>query len=508
MAWPPQCDQDLAGTCAALARGEPGPAGVREAILAGQDPLGRAFCALRPARTRRGMGAFYTPGSMVEAMVRWVLAERPARIVDCGCGSGRFTVALRRAGFEGPIVAVDLDPLAVAMTKANLVVAGLAPAHLRGADFLGMHLEAIEGSTAFIGNPPYLRHHDLDPSVKAKARHIAGALGLKLSGLAGLHVLFLLAVASGSTPGDLGCFVTSAEWLDVGYGAVARGLLSGPLGLRFLAVLDPRAVAFEDAMTTAAVFGWRCGSRTEARLRRLSDLPELPDHSAGVGVPLASLRTADRWTPLLEARSVPHRSGLVPLGSFARVHRGVATGANSFFVIERGEGRALGLEPWLHPCLHRARQVQRAGGLVRADVCSHGLLMLPEALPNDPAVAAHVARGQAAEVPERYLCRQRRAWWHLPLRRGPAPIVATYMARTPPSFALNPDGCTTTNVVHGIFPMAPMNEAELRALVCWLNEHAHELTGHRSYHGGLKKWEPRELEGVLVPRPQDLPDKT
>lgn len=498
MPWPPHSEQDLARTCAALLGGEPGPVGLREAIRAGEDPLGQAFCGLRPPVVRRAMGAFFSPAPMVEAMVRWVLDQEPQRVVDCGCGSGRFAVALRRSGFEGTIVAVDLDPLAIAMTRAQLAVLGLAPVDLRCQDFLDLELGAIEGSTAFLGNPPYLRHHDLAPSTKAWARRVAADLGLEVSGLAGLHVLFLLAVAAQSRRGDSGCFVTSSEWMDVGYGALARGLLAGRLGLRFLAAMHVEATPFDDAMTTAVLFGWRAGSSMGAVLRRLERSGELVELERGSRTPKETLVRQARWSALLQPAEASCVDERVPLGSLARVHRGVATGHNGFFVVDRARGRELGLEPWLTPCLHRAWLVQQAGGLVRAEDCTHALLTLPDPCPTSPEVAAYLREGQARGVPGRYLCAQRGCWWRLP-QRPPPPIVATYMARRPPSFALNPDGCLPLNVVHGIYPREPWEPQLLEALVAWLNAHAAELRGHRSYHGGLMKWEPRELEAALVP---------
>jgi adenine-specific DNA-methyltransferase len=504
MPWPPTTETELATTCAALAAGEPGPPGLRESIHAGDDPLGEAFCRLRTPTQRRDAGAFYTPRPVVDAMVRWVLAQRPARVVDCGCGSGRFAVALRRAGFAGPIVAVDLDPMAIGMTRAHLAAAGLAPVQLRCEDFTRLSLAPLAGATAWLGNPPYLRHHQLSASTKAHARQMADAMGLEISGLAGLHVLFLLAVARNSRPGDLGCFVTSSEWLDVGYGALARTLLAGPLGLRFLALLRPESVVFDDAQSTAAIFGWRAGHDDAPRLRLLSGLQALGGLERGRGTPRALLARQARWSALLGPSRAPERGeGLLPLGRLVSVHRGVATGHNGFFVLERGQGRDLGLQPWLQPCLHRARQVQRAEGLVRAQDCSHGLLLAPERPPAGSDLEAYLRRGAEQGVSERYLCRKRRAWWRLP-RPPAAPIVATYMARRPPSFALNPDGCALLNVVHGLHPREPMSGPLLEALVRWLNEHAAELTGHRSYHGGLRKWEPSELEAVMVPAPERL----
>src|SRR5579862_3904057 len=54
---------------------------VRRLIGEGEDPLGDALCAIRPARERRKIGAFYTSGPIVEAMVSWALDWRPERLV-------------------------------------------------------------------------------------------------------------------------------------------------------------------------------------------------------------------------------------------------------------------------------------------------------------------------------------------------------------------------------------------------------------------------------------------
>ncbi len=500
MLHPPATEQQLLELCQALAAGEPGPPELLSAIAAGDDPLGQAFCGLRPPGERRTMGAFYTPAPMVDAMVAWVLAQGPARVVDCGCGSGRFAVALRRAGFRGAILAVDLDPLAIAMTRAHLAVAGQQPVELRCLDFLDLRLEPVDGRTVFLGNPPYLRHHQLTAGTKARGRHIARGLDVSLSGLAGLHALFVLAAAASSRAGDAGCFVTAAEWLDVGYGSTLRALLAGPLGLRFLAALRPEASTFEDAMSTAVVFGWEVGSRGGATLDVVEGLDGLAPLERGPRTAHAVLGANPRWSRLLEGEERDaSTAGTVPLGALVRVHRGVATGHNAFFVLERGEGRARGLEAWLRPCLRRAVQLRRVDGVLRAGDCTHGLLVLPAELPEHGALRAYLEHGRRLGVPERYLCAHRQPWWRLPVPGTPPPMIATYMSRRPPSFATNPDGCELLNVAHGLYPRVPMNLPQQEALVTWLNLHAAELRGHRSYHGGLRKWEPRELEAVRVP---------
>ena len=58
-----------------------GVAGLRARIRAGEDPLGQAFCRIRPPEQRRGAGQTFTPASVVDSMISWAgRALAPARV--------------------------------------------------------------------------------------------------------------------------------------------------------------------------------------------------------------------------------------------------------------------------------------------------------------------------------------------------------------------------------------------------------------------------------------------
>jgi SAM-dependent methyltransferase len=463
---------------------------LRAAILAGGDPLGEAFIAARPPAVRRAAGAFYTPPEIVEPMVAWALAHGPDHVVDPGCGSGRFAVAAARARPDLDVLAVDLDPLATLATRANVAVLGLDNVRVRCANFLNARLPLGPGRTAWVGNPPYVRHHQLTPATKRWAARAGRRLGHPISGLAGLHALFFAATALRARPGDVGCYVTSAEWLDVGYGSLVRSLLLNGLGGSALDLIDPRAIPFADAMTTALVTSFVVGSTPSGlALQQVASPAELQPGS-GTAMPLEQLQ-ATRWSPLF--RTAATDPGEL-LGDLARVHRGVATGANAFFTMTKAEAAERGLIRWARPAITAAAEVLSSDGVIRDMPERRVIIELPPDV-SDPAALAYLRAGERGGMQRRYLSRQRRPWWRLTL--AAPPIVASYMARQAPRFALNPDGLVLLNVAHGVWPNPGVDAA---ALVERLNAARASFIGAgRTYHGGLEKFEPREMEALRVP---------
>ncbi len=476
-------------------------------IQEGNDPFGTLFCKLRPAADRRAQGAYFTPPALVAPMVDWALAQQVGRLIDAGCGSGRFAAAVVRRDPNIALIAVDVDPTATLLTRAVLSVLRARRAHVIQADYTSMTLPIFKDRTAFIGNPPYVRHHDLTPEAKRRVTEIGRRLGQSVSGLSGLHAHFYVATMTMAQAGDVGCFVTSAEWLDTGYGSAVRALLVNGLGGQSLHLLDPAVAAFDDAQTTAVIACFQVGASQELlRVRKVKALSELQNLALGLPIHRATLAAHERWSKLLES-AIEDRpeSGTVSLGSIARVHRGLVTGANSYFLMTRARSRQLGLEGWCHPAITDAREILDAGGVVRDTPERLVLLDIPKDVDRKayPDLDRYLRWGESnfggqTPISERYVTTHRRPWWWLG-GQDPPPIIASYMARRPPAFALNIDGLALVNIGHGIYPKQPMSTLELARLCNLLNGSSNSFVGAgRTYQGGLEKFEPREMEALRI----------
>jgi len=481
---------------------------LRSKIRDGGDPLGEAFCDVRSADVRRESGAVYTPYKIVEAMLGWAATIGvPNRIVDPGAGSGRFLIESGRQFKKASLVAVETDPLAALMTRANLAAVGMADrASVLVRDFRAAEFEKIDGRTLYIGNPPYVRHHNINSDWKHWLKERSAELGLKASSLAGLHVYFFLAISRWAKSGDYGALITASEWLDVNYGQLVRDLFLDRLGGQAVYVIEPEAEPFPGTQSTAAVTTFTVnGKPPSARFARINKLDDLDHLSGGRRVSRERLIAEPRWSHFTR-KAQEIQSGYVELGELCRVHRGQVTGSNRVWIAgNHSEGLP---DEVLFPSITKAMELFRAGEVL---IDSDGLRRVID-LPVDlskiasakrDAVQKFLKRAEEMGAKTNYTSKHRKAWWSVGLRQ-PAPVLATYMARRPPAFVLNKAAARHLNIAHGLYPREPLTEDLLRKLVKYLSGAPLMMDRGRVYAGGLTKFEPREMERIPVPGPAIL----
>jgi hypothetical protein len=401
---------------------------------------------------------------------------------------------------------VESDPLPALLLRANARVLGFADRlRLMVSDYRDVSLPQIHGTTAFIGNPPYVRHHQIDATRKQWLSAAAGTLGIKCSQLAGLHVHFFFHTALLARRGDLGCFITAAEWLDVNYGAALRTLFVRQLGGRAIHLLAAEREAFADTATAAAISCFQAGAEAPAiRVQHARTPAELMGNRRARHVARATLAQTERWSALI--MGAQSDSGITTrLGDLFRVHRGQVTGCNRVWIA--GPSAALLPARWLLPTVTKAQELFSAGDALTETHALRRVIDLPADLSTLPTTERdHVnafldwARREGAD--SGYIARHRRAWWAVGLR-APAPILCTYMARRPPAFVHNPCAAHHLNIAHGLYPRATLDEQVMRRLVAWLRSNV-TLAYGRTYAGGLVKFEPREIERIPIPDLESL----
>ncbi len=483
---------------------------IREELRQGRDPLGDAFTLLRTPELRRVNGATYTPAVIVDAMANWALAfsdgRHPTRVIDPGAGSARFLMAAARRFPNAQLIGIEVDSLAALIARANLAASGLADrSRIILGDYRNVQLPPEEGRTLYIGNPPYVRHHLLTTEWKQWLGREAARLGYRASQLAGLHVHFFLATVLHAKTGDFGAFVTASEWLDVNYGRLVRELFLNELGGQGLTIIQPATKIFADAAVTSVIGTFEFGSKPAGvRVRHVKNIDRIEPLANGRLLDRGALTAETRWSRLAKpARKTP--AGYVELGELCRVHRGQVTGSNRIWIAGR---HSAGLPPSvLFRSVTKARELFNANGVLADENDLRMVIDLPVDLTGfsgseKRAIDRFLSLAKTEGVADGYVASNRKAWWSVGLKSA-APILATYMARRPPAFVRNLVGARHINIAHGLYPRDPLAPRILDRLAAWLSQGTQVEDG-RTYAGGLTKFEPREMERLLVPSPEML----
>ncbi len=487
-------------------------------------------------RERNRLGQYATPARLAREIVEFALSQcspgRPISFLDPALGTGAFYAALlgcARSGRIASAVGFEIDAAYAATAKVLWKGTPLKVCHR---DFTRERAPgAGERATVLLCNPPYVRHHHLGASDKARLRRLSAERAhIRLSGLAGLYCHFMAIAHGWMEPDCIAGWLVPSEFMEVNYGCALKEYLLSRTTLLRIHRFDPNEVQFDDALVSSAVVCFLNRRPSPEHLVQCSYGGTLRHPAMSQAIRVADLAPTEKWTRLPMSRAAVAQEGY-RLGDLFSIRRGLATGGNDFFILDEAKASALELpRRFLRPVLPSARFIREdeidadTNGVPRL---SRRLFLIDCDLPADelrrvePVLWSYLRRG-LADVAARHLCRSRRVWY-LQERRPAAPIVCTYIGRSdhegrPFRFLLNHSQATATNAYLMMYPTALLarrlarSPEALRAAWRQLNAIGRDtlLASGRVYGGGMHKLEPRELASVpadALARAVGLPPK-
>lgn len=358
---------------------------------------------------------------------------------------------------------------------------------------------------------------------------IKNSLNLKINGLAGLYCYFLLIADQWLEERGLSTWLIPSEFMDVNYGDAIKHYLTNKVTLLRVHRFASEDIQFEDALVSSSILIFRKEKPTVEHNVTFTLGGTLGNPRISKTVPQFQLSNIAKWTSLPDrpfryaVRDRNHINKTITIGDLFSIQRGIATGANEFFIIKRELAAQKELpEKFLRPILPSPRYL--TGEEIFADQAGYPLVeptlvlldcdLAEESLAEFPTLSAYLAEGRFKGYADRYITRHRRPWFKQE-NRPIAPILCTYMSRGQAGRAVfrffrNYSQATAPNVYLMLYPKPEVRERcqenpQLLNKVFILLKQAREeylLHEGRTYGGGLNKIEPKEL--ARVPLPDDV----
>jgi len=469
----------------------------------------------------RQAGQFWTPDWVAQAMVGYVTAGGADRVFDPAVGAGAFFRAAQAVAAQTDrcftLLGTEIDPAALRQAQQH----GLTAEDLAGVQVCDFIRNPPDSSfPAIVANPPYIRHHRLTPDLKTELRRLSGQLiGKPLDGRAGLHVYFLLQALRLLAKGGRLAFLLPADtcegvfasdlWRWVTHNYCLDAVITFTQDAAPFPAVDTNALIFLIKNTPPpAQFYWAVCSVTGKEPLKAWTLADLTKPATD-GLAVHPRSVAEALATGLSRPPLVPQPGTVTLADFAKVVRGIATGANEFFFLTCAQAATLGIAAeFLKPAIGRVRDV--AGDLLTQEMLDQldrkgrpTRLFAPDGRPlalYPEQTRSYLEQGERLGIGTRTLISTRNPWYKMETRSTPA-ILFAYLGRREARFIRNGAGALPLTCFLCVYPRdsdALFIEKLWHVLSHPLTLANLSLVG-KSYGSGAIKVEPRALESLPLP---------
>ena len=475
-------------------------------------------------KLRNQTGQFSTPYALADEIIRycrdrWEAKPQPVRFLEPCVGTGSFFSSLQNVFPPAQVESAFACELNGGHAQVALSLWKQSGLQVKHGDFLDQ-VPPRKKYNLLVTNPPYVRHHHLDPARKEELQAMVHErLHLRISGLAGLYCYFLLLADAWLEESALSVWLIPSEFMDVNYGSAIKEYLTRRVRLLHIHRFCPTDVQFDDALVSSAIVIFE-KSPPDDQAVTFSLGGSLRAPAKSVERRQGELVPTEKWTKYIDTMpGISHRRQQSLLfGDLFTIKRGLATGNNNFFILPRAKANELGIPTqFLRPILPSPKCI--TDPVINTDEAgfpklSPQLLLIDCRLPEEtvakqfPRFWQYLQSGKAKGVQETYLTSRRTPWYSQ--EEGPAPpLLCTYMGRSsngrkPFRFLWNKSQATAHNVYLLLYPKGPLqnaldNDSSLfqQLFDALQSLDTDDIKGDgRVYGGGLFKMEPKELAAI------------
>lgn len=463
---------------------------------------------------RKKFAQFFTPKHIADIMSDWVLTNSDAKsILEPAMGLGVFSRILLEKNKDLSITGFDIDELI--LLRARDYFENTEAVTIKSEDYIFSDWD--KKYDGIICNPPYFKFQDYENRIVLE--EIESKLGFKFSGFTNIYSYFLVKSAKQLKKGGRAAYIVPSEFMNSDYGKRIKMFLLKTRTLRHIFVIDYKENVFDDAMTTASIILLaNDDNNSELHFSNIKSKLELdlinnyirsyPNAQGDSSYCQKDIDPNKKWRSYYQPQSALKYNKLVSFSTYARVVRGIATGANEYFCFSKSKAEEFNIHNSnLLPCICKSKDV-KGSFFTRRDfdelVKKNKLAYLFDGQQNNNNESnSYINKGEQEGFDKRYLTRSRNPWYALE-NRPPAPIWVSVFNRRGIKFIRNEANIHNLTTFHCIYPVEPnLFETTIHIDLLFaylLTNVAKEIfnDNRREYGNGLKKFEPNDLNNSMM----------
>lgn len=451
---------------------------------------------------RKKYAQFFTPERISDFMASWVLEGKTGDldILEPAFGLGVFSRSLYKLNSKIRILGYDIDKTIYTYAIDNFIETKYNVRIINENYLTASWSEKFDG---IICNPPYLKFHDYDNA--SLVPFVNSKLHTHLNGFTNIYTLFLLKSIFQMKKNGRMAYIIPSEFLNSDYGIeVKRTLLQSGV-LRYIIIVDFTQCAFDDALTTACIL--LCEKNDATNMIFFSKIDNIVKLDASMMrytmYASSQLNPEIKWKQYYEVSQSSKYNNLVPFSTFAKVSRGIATGANDYFTFKMSKIDKYNIsENSFRRCICHAADVQNT------IFTEHDFMNISNqdktvflfngfTNENNPYVLSYIKFGEKIGVNKKYLTASRNPWYAIE-NRQPSPIWVSVFNRNGLRFVRNKAGVYNLTTFHCVYNVGEIDTDILFAYLVTNVAKEILLDNSRQYGNGLIKFEPNDLNNGNV----------
>lgn len=447
-------------------------------------------------------GQFFTSDTIANFMSELVCAHSPKSILEPAVGSGNLLKFLDKYTNYGTLWAFDIDPCILQTIPSDI----RKRAEIFCQDYLTTDIQ--NRFDAIIANPPYHKFQQI------KNRQTLLDLYNKkysvvLNGSTNLYIYFLIKSLNELNVNGRCCYIIPYEFLNTAYGEKVKEYLLQTKKLVSIIKFSTDLQLFDDAITTSCIVLLENAPHDYVDFINVSNMEEIKtkDFSQICRMSYDKLNPKEKWLKYFCTTNEcePVNTKLVPFAEYAKVKRGIASGCNSFFCLNREKIKTYGLSKSVcMPCLTKAPDIdhvimteQYFNALYEQNKYTH-LFDGKQACSNNDF--EYIKSGEAQNVDKLFLTSHRNPWFSIE-NKDAAPILISVFSRNRIKVIRNEYGIKNLTTFHGVFPIKQTAKDDIDILFCYLLTPVAQkilFLNKREYGSGLNKFEPNDFNNAKI----------